>query len=990
MRTAGGGSSQLAGATFSASADPGGIVVTGTDLQGTTRNLTSEFSETSTNIVITNATGPDQQTLGAGSSLGVNGDQFTFAFGDITLTVNAVTDGAAAAYTLNSVNYGAGTATISLNMNHANNATQEGYIDALVAAFQNISSNGGYSGPLDDFTFAKNGTGVSAELRIMDTVGRDDYNTNAMNFTNIGALATTVIANDGLNATNAVNTEGFDVDAVNTNIKITVDGKVFTISNEDLHTLKTGYTASDVVSLVQNAEDENGYLLSDVATASLSNGSLVIQSNGDKPASNIQFVINAAAGKVIARLEDLFGIDNYNSDAGADAFSSSRTIEDQAKSLADAIAANEILGSRFEYAELSNNLATGKSTITLTETNNRATGVPLDQISIAGSGEDDKLVVTNAGGRNLNTVSIARALDTDAYPATAAVQANGQPLTIQSGDKGSQPTRANSVKIELKSNSADELNVEYQDGVLSINLANPTEAKNKVALIASAIQELGIMEGINFSKWSIPANAAWDATNGKVSDIEVASAAMSGGVSEVLEGRLNITVDRGELKIHLSNESARENSASKIQDAVQDLGEYYYFGDDGAWTSIDFSKYTFEAQGKWDSKTLGNSIIKDRDTLVGGTEAVIGEYTFSVEKAFAAGDKVEVRGQVFTAVTGVASAAKGEFTIDGGSLKNQATSLMAAINLSSLKDTYSTTISGSEITLREIVATGSDLRASDLDVRTTGFPGEYAIHQDSLLTNGTMFVLDGQEISVSNKNAHVGYANGTVVKEAATIADQSKALTDAINLNVNLKNKYVASVGADGALTLKQTEDFTSSTAPTVSTKNSTLGDFTATFQIGANSGQSMTIAVEDMRANALAISGDGSVSTVAASNGAVASYTAVANVNSGSNNKNVEYALDVATSEKASAALSIINDAIEKVSGQRSSLGAFQNRLEHTINNLGTSAENLVASESRIRDVDMAKEMMEFTKQNILSQAAQAMLAQANQQPQGVLQLLK
>ncbi|MDF2652897.1 MAG: flagellin domain protein, partial [Paenibacillus sp.] len=88
--------------------------------------------------------------------------------------------------------------------------------------------------------------------------------------------------------------------------------------------------------------------------------------------------------------------------------------------------------------------------------------------------------------------------------------------------------------------------------------------------------------------------------------------------------------------------------------------------------------------------------------------------------------------------------------------------------------------------------------------------------------------------------------------------------------------------------------------------------------------------------------------------------------------------------------ALSIINDAIERVSSQRSQLGAFQNRLEHTINNLGTSAENLVASESRIRDVDMAKEMMEFTKNNILSQAAQAMLAQANQQPQGVLQLLR
>ncbi len=80
----------------------------------------------------------------------------------------------------------------------------------------------------------------------------------------------------------------------------------------------------------------------------------------------------------------------------------------------------------------------------------------------------------------------------------------------------------------------------------------------------------------------------------------------------------------------------------------------------------------------------------------------------------------------------------------------------------------------------------------------------------------------------------------------------------------------------------------------------------------------------------------------------------------------------------------------INNVSAMRSYYGANQNRLEYNVNNLDTYSENLSASESRIRDVDMAKEMMEFTKQNILSQAAQSMLAQANQQPQGVLQLLR
>jgi len=92
----------------------------------------------------------------------------------------------------------------------------------------------------------------------------------------------------------------------------------------------------------------------------------------------------------------------------------------------------------------------------------------------------------------------------------------------------------------------------------------------------------------------------------------------------------------------------------------------------------------------------------------------------------------------------------------------------------------------------------------------------------------------------------------------------------------------------------------------------------------------------------------------------------------------------------KASAAITKVNDAIISVSKSRSKMGAYQNRLEHTINNLNTSSENLTAAESRIRDVDMAKEMMEQTKNSILSQASQAMLAQANQQPQGVLQLLR
>ncbi|NNU76046.1 hypothetical protein HLQ16_08915 [Clostridium estertheticum] len=126
-------------------------------------------------------------------------------------------------------------------------------------------------------------------------------------------------------------------------------------------------------------------------------------------------------------------------------------------------------------------------------------------------------------------------------------------------------------------------------------------------------------------------------------------------------------------------------------------------------------------------------------------------------------------------------------------------------------------------------------------------------------------------------------------------------------------------------------------------------------FQIGANAGQTMKITVADMRTAALGIAD-----------------------------------IDMSTKEGAQAATSLLDTALKTVSGQRADLGAFSNRLEHTIANLGTSSENLTSAESRIRDVDMAKEMSTFSKNNILNQAAQAMLAQANQQPQQVLALLR
>lgn len=139
-------------------------------------------------------------------------------------------------------------------------------------------------------------------------------------------------------------------------------------------------------------------------------------------------------------------------------------------------------------------------------------------------------------------------------------------------------------------------------------------------------------------------------------------------------------------------------------------------------------------------------------------------------------------------------------------------------------------------------------------------------------------------------------------------------------------------------------------------TQNLLGGTFSATLQVGANAGQIITFSISAMDTSGLSLGTNIAVDTNAA----------------------------------ASTAISALDKAIKLVSSQRSNLGALENRLDHTINNLTTSSENLTSAESRIRDVDMAKEISEETKDSILAQAAQAMLAQANQQPQQVLQLLR
>lgn len=218
--------------------------------------------------------------------------------------------------------------------------------------------------------------------------------------------------------------------------------------------------------------------------------------------------------------------------------------------------------------------------------------------------------------------------------------------------------------------------------------------------------------------------------------------------------------------------------------------------------------------------------------------------------------------------------------------------------------------------------------------------------------------------------------------------------------------------------------------------KNLLDGSFNGTFQIGANMGQNLAVSIGSMGASDLGIEGatlkatagngaavtdatgapkgafsingtvvsDGSGAVVGAyddstkavtfnadNGGTVLTFdkSALSDATAGTGTFTVNSAVDVSTQAGANGAIQTIDDAINQVSGQRADLGAVQNRLQHTVNSLSVAAENLSASESRIRDTDMAKEMTSFTRSQILQQAGVSMLAQANSMPQSVLKLL-
>ena len=289
-----------------------------------------------------------------------------------------------------------------------------------------------------------------------------------------------------------------------------------------------------------------------------------------------------------------------------------------------------------------------------------------------------------------------------------------------------------------------------------------------------------------------------------------------------------------------------------------------------------------------------------------------------------------------------------KYTSSNDKAKNQ-TAIVDALQKSDLSSTFDFGVDGDNITLTSKITGEGGAKLTS--VKTTDTVGDsvdvggVADGTNATVTAKTANALkDGDKITLNGKTYEVVKDASTKPKTTGATAivlgaDENATLA---NLNKELENSGIKAEFTGTSKDIKFS-----------ATKNGSG----LTLQIGdtADSFNQMTVSVGDMHADALGIAD-----------------------------------VDISTQAGAQAAVDKIKSAINSVSSTRGDLGAIQNRLEHTINNLSVSSENMTAAESRIRDVDMANEMMAYTKNNILVQSSQAMLAQANQQPQGVLQLLQ
>ena len=473
---------------------------------------------------------------------------------------------------------------------------------------------------------------------------------------------------------------------------------------------------------------------------------------------------------------------------------------------------------------------------------------------------------------------------------------------------------------------------------------------------------------------------------GQIRGLTQASRNASDGISmiQTAEGALNETQNilqrMRELSVQSSNDTNTSEDRASIQKEIEQLTQEI----DRIGNNTEFNTQSL-LKGDGSNKLVASGA--DVKAMKAGTDRETEEAKMEivVNKADdATGAKLQLNGQEIT--VNVATQGANADVNKNAVAKEMAEQIQKEIDKNTeLKGNYKVSVSDSKVTIEavkggkyegsqgniSVIRTGATdtLKVDKADVNDTK-----AIEKKGKTTAATSASvdLDLKAFTTANKDTLVGkgitigktqiefydakkgaYSGKAVGVDISTITDQdtlAKAIIDQTQGKIE-GAEIEAKVGT--GLVIKSLEKGANST---VKVEDGAKNEgFEATFQVGANSNQTISISIGDMRAEALGV-------------------------------KNV----DLTTAKGSQEATATIQAAIEKVSTERAGLGAVQNRLEYTISNLDNTTENLTSAESTLRDVDMAKEMMTFSKNNILNQAAQAMLAQANQQPQNVLSLLR
>lgn len=376
--------------------------------------------------------------------------------------------------------------------------------------------------------------------------------------------------------------------------------------------------------------------------------------------------------------------------------------------------------------------------------------------------------------------------------------------------------------------------------------------------------------------------------------------------------------------------------------------------------NMTFSKDTFTIDGhdvevNWDTllTTSQKSQLKGASAATGQTIIDIQNVlTDTVNKAIDNYNSSNNAGATVSHITSYLAAGTNVMTMESGTqgVKSQVAlkAAGAATGVGAMLISADNTATGAPGTLGTSLYNGTALAANaNVNFKINGVSVQATVVA-GIANNSTMSTAASTlETALKAATAKINTTAGKISTDTGYIRDPKVTATDDGRFLITCESGTLTFDEQPGSTIVK---DLGLTQAQTDSSGNGGM-----TFQIGANKGQTLNFGVNDMRTAAIGIAG-----------------------------------IDVSTAAGASNALTSLDGAIKTVSSERAKLGAVQNRLEHTVSNLGTSSENLTAAESRIRDVDMAKEMMNFSKSNILTQAAQAMMAQANQAPQGVLQLLR